>query len=115
MTPREVVLLVEGGREHDFYCSARWHRKRDEILRRDRYECQICKSRGKYKRAELVHHVQHLKDRPDLALADTYPGEDGQEHRQLISVCKDCHENVCHPDRMRKQRKEKFVTEERWD
>ena len=115
MTHREIALLVEGGREHDFYCSATWHRKRDEILRRDRYECQICKGRGKYKRAELVHHVQHLKDRPDLALADTYPGDDGQEHRQLISVCKDCHENVCHPDRRRKEAKEKFTTEERWD
>lgn len=115
MTPLEVSILVEGGREHDFYCSTAWHRKRDSILKRDRYECQICKSRGKYKRAELVHHVKHLKDRPDLALADTYLGDDGQEHRQLISVCKDCHETVCHPDRMRKERKEKFFTEERWD
>ena len=115
MTHREIALLVEGGREHDFYCSAIWHRKRDEILRRDRYECQICKSRGKYKRAELVHHVQHLKDRPDLALADTYPGEDGQEQRLMICVCIECHDNVCHPDRMRKERKEKFTTEERWD
>lgn len=115
MTTREVFDLVEAGREHAFYCSAAWHRKRDAVLKRDRYECQICKSRGKYKRAELAHHVQHLKDRPDLALADTYPGEDGQERRQLISVCKDCHETVCHPERMRKNTKEKFQTEERWD
>lgn len=115
MTPREVSILVEGGREHDFYCSTAWRRKRDSILKRDKDECQICKSRGKYKRAELVHHVKHLKDRPDLALTDTYLGDDGQEHRQLISVCKDCHETVCHPDRMHKERKQKFVTEERWD
>lgn len=115
MTTREVFDLVAEGREHDFYCSSVWHHKRDEILQRDRHECQICKSRGKYKRADLVHHVLHLKDRPDLALVDTYPGEDGQEHRQLISVCKECHETVCHPQRMRKEGKEKFTTEERWD
>lgn len=115
MTPREIAFLIEGGREHEFYCSTAWRRKRAEILRRDKYECQICKSRGKYRRAELVHHVNHLKDRPDLALADTYPGEDGQERRQLISVCKECHETVCHPERMKKESKKKFSTEERWD
>lgn len=107
--------LVNAGREHEFYCSAAWHRKREEILRRDRHECQICKSRGRYTRAEIVHHVLHLKDRPDLALSDTYRDGDGVERRQLISVCRDCHETVCHPERMRKERKKKFVTEERWD
>ena len=115
MTPRGVDALVDGGREHDFYCSAAWRRKRDEILRRDRYECQICKSKGKYTRADLVHHVQHLRDRPDLALEDTYLGDDGIEHRQLLSVCRGCHETVCHPERMRKEYKIKFTTEERWD
>lgn len=115
MTTREVFDLVGTGREHEFYCSTAWHHKRNSILKRDRHECQICKAKGKYKKAELVHHVLHLKDRPDLALADTYPGEDGQEHRQLISVCKECHETVCHPERMRKNSKEKFQTEERWD
>ena len=68
MTTREVFDLVEAGREHAFYCSAAWHRKRAAVLKRDRYECQLCKARGRYRKAELVHHVNHLKDRPDLAL-----------------------------------------------
>ena len=90
-------------------------KKRVEILAADRYECQICKARGRYKKAELVHHVRHLRDHPELALSDTYVDSDGQEQRQLISVCKDCHEAVCHPERMRKAEKEKFLQEERWD
>lgn len=115
MTPQGVLFLVREGREHEFYCSTAWRRKREEILERDRHECQICKSRGKYRKADLVHHVMHLKDRPELALSDTYLDEEGKERRQLISVCKECHETVCHPERMRKNEKEKFKTEERWD
>ncbi len=52
---------------------------------------------------------------PDLALCDTYTDGEGVERRQLISVCRECHETVCHPERMRKQVKERFVTQERWD
>ena len=110
-----VSTLIEQGQEHLFYCSAAWQKKRVEILAADRYECQICKARGRYKKAELVHHVRHLRDHPELALSDTYVDSGGQEQRQLISVCKDCHEAVCHPERMRKAEKEKFLQEERWD
>ena len=115
MTGEEAARLVEEGREHLFYCSRDWKRKRRQILCRDRFECQLCKARGRYRRAVLVHHVLHLKDRPDLALSDTYTDGEGVEHRQLLSVCRECHETVCHPERMRKQGKERFVTQERWD
>ena len=60
----------------------------------------------------LVHHVKRLKDRPDLALSiiDPATGE-----RQLISVCKDCHE-MLHPESQRQFfPKEPPVTVERWD
>lgn len=115
MTPRDIAFLVEEGREHEFYCSTAWKHKREEVLARDKYECQICKAKGKYRKAELVHHVKHLKDRPDLALSDMYTDSEGVDRRQLISVCKDCHEVVCHPERMRKVMNLKFTTEERWD
>lgn len=115
MSYEEIVGLVAEGGEHAFYCSTAWRRKRRQILRRDKYECQLCRARGRYRKAELVHHVNHLKDRPDLALSDTYTDGDGTEQRQLISVCRECHETVCHPERMRKNFREKFTTEERWD
>lgn len=115
MTPEDVAQLVKEGREHEFYCSPDWRQKRRRVLRRDRGECQLCKARGRYRKAVLVHHVLHLKDRPDLALCDTYTDGEGVERRQLISVCRECHETVCHPERMCKQGKERFVTQERWD
>ncbi len=115
MTSEDIAQLVGSGREHEFYCSPEWRKKRRCVLRQDRGECQLCKARGRYRKAALVHHVLHLKDRPDLALSDTYTDGEGSEHRQLISVCRECHETVCHPERMRKNREKRFTTDERWD
>ena len=115
MTPGEIVLLVGEGKEHLFYCSTEWKRKRREVLARYKYECQICKAHGKYRKADLVHHVNDLKERPDLALCDAYTDGEGVEHRQLVSVCRECHETVCHPERMRKNAGNRFSTVERWD
>ena len=116
MEPGKIAELVERGDEHLFYVSGAWQRKRLEVLEADRWECQVHKARGRYRRAELVHHVLHLRDRPELGLEDLYVDEDGVEHRQLLSVCRECHETVCHPERMRKCGEgEGFVSEERWD
>ena len=98
-----------------FYDSGDWRRKRAAILAADRYECQHCKARGRYTRAIIVHHVKHLEDNPELALCDTYTDADGIERRQLISVCRDCHETVCHPERLRHTIPGEPVTLERWD
>jgi len=103
-------------KHNPFYDTPLWHAKRQKILDQDRFECVYCKARGRYSRAVLVHHVLHLEDRPDLALSDTYTDERGQEHRQLVSVCRDCHETVCHPERLRAGApKEPPITAERWD
>lgn len=111
-----LTHLIASGDPHLFYVSAKWLRKREEILRQDRYECQLCKRRGRYRKADLVHHVNHVKDRPDLALSDEFIAEDGEKRRQLISVCRECHETVCHPERMKKSGSiNKFTTPERWD
>lgn len=121
MTEEQVNFVrccIREGRVHDFYVWGPWKAKRLEILKADHYECQECKKRGRYRRAVLVHHVKHLRDHPELALCDTYTDWQGQERRQLISVCKECHETVCHPERMKKKAQvqvKKFWTPERWD
>lgn len=102
--------------EHNsFYDSREWKRKRREILERDHFECCCCRARGRYTRAVIVHHVRHLEDAPELALSDTYVDGCGAVHRQLISVCRDCHETVCHPERLRRTALPEPVTAERWD
>ena len=105
--------LLDAGREVVWYNSAAWKSVREAVLRMDHHECQRCKARGRYRRAELVHHVQHLQDRPDLALS-VYDPDTGK--RQLLSVCWRCHEEL-HPERALQPRRPaaKPVTEERWD
>ena len=115
MTGEQLIKLQEkinAGDVDSFYHWKDWERLRAQVLRMDNYECRLCKAKGKYRRADIVHHVKHLKDRPELALSIW----DGEE-RQLISVCRRCHEDL-HPERTVRYRYGKRVepiTEERWD
>lgn len=116
ITPTQLTRLkklIATGSEAKFYDWPEWDETRQKVLAIDHYECTKCKARGKYSRASLVHHVHHLKDRPDLALS-VYD-EDGK--RQLVSLCRPCHE-LEHPERLRSAWQAKLdhpLTEERWD
>lgn len=106
----ELRGLLEAGSEHEFYSWPEWRRLRREVLAADNCECQECKRRGVYSRASIVHHVQHLRDRPDLALS-VYDGG----KRQLEAVCKRCHEAL-HPESQRQYMPTAPpLTAERWD
>jgi len=87
-----------------FYKTGAWKAKRKDILERDNNECQKCKKKGKYHKAECVHHIKHLKAAPSLALEDT----------NLISLCNTCH-NEEHPEKLNRfESKVKFISAERW-
>lgn len=80
----------------------------------DNYECQDCKARGHHTPATLVHHIKHLKERPDLALSIYDPDT---KERQLVSLCRHCHE-LRHPEALKQYGWAVIrlpVTEERWD
>lgn len=114
MRLKQLVALLAQGKEAQFYDWPEWDGKRNDVLRLDRGECYLCRTRHKrYCKAVLVHHVKHLKTRPDLALSlfDPDTGE-----RQLVSLCRACHEDE-HPERRwRKITAAKApVTAERWD
>ena len=118
ITPTELKRLqdlIRAGNEDQFYSWRIWRNHvRPEILKLDRYECQLCKARGKYARAEIVHHVKHLRDAPGLALS-AYDPNTGS--RQLISVCKSCHEAE-HPESLQafgSMQQQPPITPERWD
>lgn len=108
-----VRSLIEEDNLHAFYTSSEWLNLKSEVMREFKHECQDCKARGKYTKATIVHHVKHLKDYPELALSKTYIDENGNKKIQLKPVCKDCHEYVEHPERLRWNVK-KPLTEERW-
>ncbi len=109
----QLQAMIAAGTSNGFYDWPEWERTREDVLRMDNRECQLCKLRHRYRRAALVHHVKHLKDRPDLALSVF---DDATGERQLLSVCRPCHERL-HPERMRR-RPSVYVpplTAERWD
>lgn len=95
--------------ENRFYHSSEWLAKREEVLKLDHHECQMCKAKGVYSQANTVHHVKPLRDRPDLALS-VYDGDE----RQLISLCAECHNKVHKEKGYCDRTNEKFLTEERW-
>lgn len=111
----QLRKLTATGREDLFYSWSEWAGPdgvRQAVLKLDNCECQICKARGKYSRGSIVHHVKHLRERPDLALSifDPDTGE-----RQLVTVCKACHEEE-HPESLRRCATSKApLTAERWD
>ena len=108
----QLKRLIEQGREALFYSWPEWKMLRAEVLKLDRFECQNCKKAGRYRKARIVHHVKHLRDRPELALS-VFDQEDGE--RQLVSLCKRCHE-LEHPESQRQFRRVgAFLTVERWD
>lgn len=56
----------------------RWQKKRLRILERDKYTCQLCKSKEKF--LHVHHKIYNDKDPWDI--------EDGS----LITLCSECHE-----------------------
>lgn len=107
-----LEALIASGREDAFYSWGQWRSLRDDVLKLDHWECQLCKAKGRYRRGSIVHHVKHLRDRPDLALSVWDP-DTGV--RQLLTVCKACHE-LEHPESLRQTVPAKApVTLERWD
>ena len=107
---RQLLALIQAGREYEFYSWTEWKHLRLDVLKLDHWECQECKKRGRYRRASIVHHVNHLREHPALALSVWH-----NEQRQLVSVCKRCHEEL-HPESQQPFAKTRPpVTEERWD
>lgn len=108
---RWVQGLIDDDKLHRFYVSSQWLRLRDEVLDEHKYECQRCKERGFYKRANTVHHVNYVRKHPRLALSKVYAFQ-GKERKNLIPLCHSCHEEV---HGYRQKKKKKPLTDERWE
>lgn len=93
---------IQDEEANKFYKTYKWIKKREEALIRDNYECQECKKKGGYHKAECVHHIKELKKYPELAL----------DINNLISLCNRCH-NLIHEKHLARV-KTKFINEERW-
>ena len=116
--------LIEADELWRFYKSEEWIRLKTTVLNEQHYECQICKAagiitrfdegqNGKRRLLSTVHHVNYVRTRPDLALSRYYTGRDGEQHRNLIAVCKKCHNRI-HDRTFAKKARTGYTNEERW-
>lgn len=71
-----------------FYASSAWRRCRKAVLIRDHYLCQECLRRGIITQANIVHHIEALKDAPEKAM----------DMDNLETICPACH-NKEHPEK----------------
>lgn len=91
-----------------FYHKAAWKRLRAAALQRDQGMCQECmrRLRAGYgirpRRATMVHHIEPVSERPDLAL----------RLDNLVSLCDECH-NRMHPEKGAREKAEKVQTRNR--
>lgn len=108
-----ITKLIQEDKLEQFYNSPAWRHLRKEVLAEHKEECQHCKAKGFYTKANHVHHVQYVRQHPRYALSKVYIYQ-GKEYKNLIPVCKDCHETVCHPERLKYKSNKELLTEERW-
>jgi hypothetical protein len=116
--------LIKNDELWRFYKQREWKQLRDRILEEQHNECEICRAKGIIKRYDIdadgkkhliktVHHVKHVRSHPSLALSKYYY-EHGERKKNLIVVCKSCHNNL-HPEKRIKKKKESlYRNEERW-
>jgi 5-methylcytosine-specific restriction protein A len=88
---------MRDNRMDKFYQTKEWKDLRAMMLR-EHPLCETClaKSPAEYSRAVIVHHVNEVRHRPDLALTIEYLDALGQPKRNLMSLCYDCHELAHH-------------------
>lgn len=99
-----ITNLIKNNNIHEFYSSTQWRSLSADVLKEQKYECQICKGKKLYTKAVLVHHVKHVRQYPWLALS----WHDEAGNINLISLCSACHNEI------HKSSTKGFTNEERW-
>ena len=83
-TAEEIRALIQRDELEVFYNSKYWRGLSAEIIKENHGECAMCRAVKKLTPATLVHHVQHLREHPELAY----------ERGNLMPLCHDCHERA---------------------
>ena len=117
-----IKRLIEEDKLYKFYKSKEWITLKEEVMKEQHYECQECLTQGilttrsdeqeESKKKLTVHHVQYVKNYPELALNKFYYDK-GIQYRNLVTVCFDCH-NKLHKRFNYKDYNKKQLNQERW-
>ncbi|WP_153123264.1 HNH endonuclease [Peribacillus tepidiphilus] len=115
MKTKELIQLIRTDNLMKFYKSKEWRELRQKAIKRDKYECQHCKRKGKVTTRKTlnkygkptkmeVNHIKPVRTHPHLAL----------ELDNLEYLCIDCHNIADGKNEMINKAQPKFVNEERW-
>ncbi|AOM13819.1 HNH endonuclease [Bacillus thuringiensis] len=115
MNEAELIQLIKEGKLMKFYKSKGWRGLRLKVIVRAKNECEHCKQKGTVTtRATLdkrgrktkmdVNHIKPVKTHPHLAL----------DLDNLEYLCVRCHNIADGKDKMIRNRKPTFFSEERW-
>ena len=63
-----------------------WEKLRSMYLQHVGGLCEVCRASGRLRPAELVHHKESIRDRPDLRFA----------WANLEALCRQCHDRAHH-------------------
>lgn len=108
-----IKQLMREDKLPKFYLTDDWKELRQEVLDDHHNECHRCAEHGNYTTAVCVHHVNEVRNRPDLALSKYYIDTEGQKQKNLIPLCNECH-NIVHDKLGNWQKKDKFTNTELW-
>ena len=80
-----VGRVYKGGEERKLRSQWSWNEKRTQIKEDAHYLCEVCRDHGilTYNDVE-VHHIEKIKDRPDLFLEDS----------NLVVLCRSHHKDA---------------------
>lgn len=106
--------LIREDKLYIFYKSKYFKNLREYVLSIDDHVCFNCHR----KNATIAHHINHVREHPQLALSIYYfDKQERRKKRNIVSVCKACH-NVLHPEKFGSLNEfaseSRFVNEERW-
>lgn len=77
--------IYQGGEERKLRNTYKWEKKSQEIRDRSNRLCAVCRDLGIYTYNDIeVHHIEKVKDRPDLLLVD----------ENLICLCQEHHKQA---------------------
>lgn len=118
-----IESLIANDELWRFYKTKEWITLKNHVLDEFNHECYICKRNGIIKRYDIdangnkklistVHHNQFVRKHPELSLSEFYV-YNGKQYRNLIPVCKACH-NKIHSEKGGAKSSKKFTNEERW-
>lgn len=114
-----INQLIQEDKLYKFYKSKEFKALRIKVLEDAHYECQYCRQHGIITRATIAHHCYYVRQYPQHALSQYVIDDNGDKHINLMAVCHRCHEDIHKDERlygwMKKNNKNKPITDERWD